>query len=251
MAKGRTNREICETLYIAEGTTKAHVATILETLDVANRTEAAAVMRDLGLDTAPPRAPEPAPEAGFSPRSRSSGARPSIGRSATAGRSVISATPRACATSPSCCATPDANVTRSRWPSRAARTRPRRRAARPTTSGCTLTTRARSPTRWSRRARSASSVRRGARAPERDPLRQDGPRPPRREQSGPGEPPAPHDQDRDVLLLHARAGRAHPLDLLERTRPRRAGARRGRRCGQTVAVRAGTAGTRASTCRSD
>ena len=64
MAKGRTNREICEALGIAEGTTKAHVATILEALDVANRTEAAAVMRDLGLDTAPPRAPEPALEAG-------------------------------------------------------------------------------------------------------------------------------------------------------------------------------------------
>ena len=63
-AKGRTNREICEALGIAEGTTKAHVATILEALDVANRTEAAAVMRDLGLDTVPPRAPEPAPEAG-------------------------------------------------------------------------------------------------------------------------------------------------------------------------------------------
>lgn len=59
MAKGRTNREICEALGIAEGTTKAHVATILEALDVANRTAAAAVMRELGLDTAPPRAPEP------------------------------------------------------------------------------------------------------------------------------------------------------------------------------------------------
>jgi DNA-binding NarL/FixJ family response regulator len=64
MAKGRTNREICEALGIAEGTTKAHVATILEALDVANRTEAGAAMRDLGLDTARPRAPEPAPEAG-------------------------------------------------------------------------------------------------------------------------------------------------------------------------------------------
>jgi len=64
MAKGRTNREICEALGIAEGTTKAHVATILEALDVANRTEAAAVMRDLGLDTAPPPALEPAPEDG-------------------------------------------------------------------------------------------------------------------------------------------------------------------------------------------
>jgi DNA-binding NarL/FixJ family response regulator len=63
MAKGRTNREICESLGIAEGTTKAHVATILEALDVANRTEAAAVMRELGLDAAPRRAPEPVREA--------------------------------------------------------------------------------------------------------------------------------------------------------------------------------------------
>jgi len=53
MAKGRTNREICDRLGIAEGTVKAHVATILEALDVANRTQAAAVMRDLGIPTAP------------------------------------------------------------------------------------------------------------------------------------------------------------------------------------------------------
>ena len=60
MAKGRTNREICDCLGIAEGTVKAHVATILEALDVANRTEAASVIRDLGLDTTPPaRAPGP------------------------------------------------------------------------------------------------------------------------------------------------------------------------------------------------
>jgi DNA-binding NarL/FixJ family response regulator len=62
MARGRTNREICDSLGIAEGTVKAHVATILEALDVANRTEAAAVMRDLGIDTAPVPAPEPARE---------------------------------------------------------------------------------------------------------------------------------------------------------------------------------------------
>jgi DNA-binding NarL/FixJ family response regulator len=53
MAKGRTNREICDRLGIAEGTVKAHVATILEALDVANRTEAAAVMRELGIGAAP------------------------------------------------------------------------------------------------------------------------------------------------------------------------------------------------------
>ncbi len=61
MAAGRTNREICDTLGIAEGTVKAHVATILETLEVANRTEAGAVMRRLGLDTGGRPRPEPAP----------------------------------------------------------------------------------------------------------------------------------------------------------------------------------------------
>ena len=60
MAAGRTNREICDALRIAEGTVKAHVATILEALDVANRAEAGAVMRQLGL------------EAGHPPRSESS-----------------------------------------------------------------------------------------------------------------------------------------------------------------------------------
>jgi len=65
MAAGRTNREICDALGIAEGTVKAHVATILELLGVANRTEAGAVARRLGLDarrTPPPDAP-PAPSA--------------------------------------------------------------------------------------------------------------------------------------------------------------------------------------------
>jgi len=48
--RGLTNREICRVLAIAEGTVKAHVAAILEALDVSNRTEAAMVARDLGLD---------------------------------------------------------------------------------------------------------------------------------------------------------------------------------------------------------
>src|SRR5262245_47571063 len=60
LAAGRTNREICETLGIAEGTVKAHIATILEALDVSNRTEAGAVMRQLGLDSGD--VPQPAPE---------------------------------------------------------------------------------------------------------------------------------------------------------------------------------------------
>ena len=50
MLRGLTNREICGVLAIAEGTVKAHVAAILEALDVSNRTEAAMVARDLGLD---------------------------------------------------------------------------------------------------------------------------------------------------------------------------------------------------------
>lgn len=61
MAAGRTNREICDALGIAEGTVKAHVATILDALGVANRTEAGAVMRDLDLGSTPP--PEPEEEA--------------------------------------------------------------------------------------------------------------------------------------------------------------------------------------------
>jgi DNA-binding NarL/FixJ family response regulator len=63
MAAGRTNREICDALGIAEGTVKAHVATVLETLGVANRTEAGAVLRGRGADTgrrAPPEPPSPA-----------------------------------------------------------------------------------------------------------------------------------------------------------------------------------------------
>ena len=50
MLRGLTNREICGVLSIAEGTVKAHVAAILEALDVSNRTEAAMVARDLSLD---------------------------------------------------------------------------------------------------------------------------------------------------------------------------------------------------------
>jgi DNA-binding NarL/FixJ family response regulator len=46
VARGLTNKEICSALGIAEGTVKAHVAALLETLGVSNRTEAAAVLRE-------------------------------------------------------------------------------------------------------------------------------------------------------------------------------------------------------------
>lgn len=49
LARGLTNREIAQTLAIAEGTVKAHVAAIFEALDVTNRTEAASAMHELGL----------------------------------------------------------------------------------------------------------------------------------------------------------------------------------------------------------
>lgn len=51
LAKGLTNREICSVLGIAEGTVKAHIAALLDALDVANRTEAVAAMRELDIPT--------------------------------------------------------------------------------------------------------------------------------------------------------------------------------------------------------
>lgn len=50
IARGLTNREISEVLGIAPGTVKAHVVATFEALDVTNRTEAAMVLRELGLD---------------------------------------------------------------------------------------------------------------------------------------------------------------------------------------------------------
>jgi DNA-binding NarL/FixJ family response regulator len=50
MSRGLTNTEIGGVLGVALGTIKAHVAAIFEALDVSNRTEAALVMRELGLD---------------------------------------------------------------------------------------------------------------------------------------------------------------------------------------------------------
>jgi DNA-binding NarL/FixJ family response regulator len=50
VGRGLTNREIAGVLGLSEGTVKNHVAAILERLEISNRTEAAYVLRDLGLD---------------------------------------------------------------------------------------------------------------------------------------------------------------------------------------------------------
>jgi DNA-binding NarL/FixJ family response regulator len=49
IATGKTNREIANTLVIAEGTVKNHVTSILAKLGVRDRTQAALKARDLGL----------------------------------------------------------------------------------------------------------------------------------------------------------------------------------------------------------
>jgi DNA-binding NarL/FixJ family response regulator len=49
MARGLTNREICDVLDIREGTVKTHIAAIFGTLEVTNRTEAAVAARELGI----------------------------------------------------------------------------------------------------------------------------------------------------------------------------------------------------------
>jgi DNA-binding NarL/FixJ family response regulator len=49
LAEGKPNKLICRELGIEEGTVKAHIATIFRVLDVANRTEAASVAREIGL----------------------------------------------------------------------------------------------------------------------------------------------------------------------------------------------------------
>ena len=53
MSRGLTNHEIGGVLGLALGTVKAHIAAIFAELDVSNRTEAALVMRELGLDQEP------------------------------------------------------------------------------------------------------------------------------------------------------------------------------------------------------
>lgn len=52
MARGLTNPDIAGLLGIARATVKAHVAAIIEALDVSNRTEAAMVLHELGLSSA-------------------------------------------------------------------------------------------------------------------------------------------------------------------------------------------------------
>ena len=47
MAKGLSNREICELLGISNNTVKIHVAAILRNLNVANRTEAVYAYREM------------------------------------------------------------------------------------------------------------------------------------------------------------------------------------------------------------
>ena len=49
MALGKTNLEIAGQLIVARGTIKAHAASIFRKLDAANRTEAVAHARELGL----------------------------------------------------------------------------------------------------------------------------------------------------------------------------------------------------------
>jgi DNA-binding NarL/FixJ family response regulator len=49
IAKGYTNREIAETLHITVGTAQVHIHNILNKLASANRTQAVAAARRLGL----------------------------------------------------------------------------------------------------------------------------------------------------------------------------------------------------------
>ena len=49
VARGKTNKEIARQLVVAPGTVKAHTSSIYRKLDVANRTEAVARARQLGI----------------------------------------------------------------------------------------------------------------------------------------------------------------------------------------------------------
>ena len=49
LAEGSSNREIAESLYLAEGTVKNHVTNVLAKLGVRDRTQAALRARGLGV----------------------------------------------------------------------------------------------------------------------------------------------------------------------------------------------------------
>jgi DNA-binding NarL/FixJ family response regulator len=49
VARGLSNKEIAEQLFLAEGTVKNHVSTILQKIDARDRTQAALKARELGL----------------------------------------------------------------------------------------------------------------------------------------------------------------------------------------------------------
>lgn len=49
IARGRSNLEIAQTLYVSEGTVKTHVAAILRKLELRDRTQAAVAAYELGL----------------------------------------------------------------------------------------------------------------------------------------------------------------------------------------------------------
>ena len=53
LSEGMTNREIGDTLFMAEKTASVHVSRILSKLDVRSRTQAAAVAHRLGLEREP------------------------------------------------------------------------------------------------------------------------------------------------------------------------------------------------------
>lgn len=55
IAQGRSNKEICRVLGLAERTVKAHVTAVLRALDVDSRTQAAVAAARLGIDRAPPQ----------------------------------------------------------------------------------------------------------------------------------------------------------------------------------------------------
>ena len=53
LSEGRSNRSIAQHLYLSDKTVKAHLAAIFRKLGVTNRTQAAMMARQLGLDPVP------------------------------------------------------------------------------------------------------------------------------------------------------------------------------------------------------